>query len=182
MHCFLAGRNNVVARPPAFMPSISAHAEHGAGCTHGRQEMTADWNGPACSEITRAFAGEINREIAGWRGIPRLAICLSAAVLGVLFLLVSQVASPAAAPAAPAASNAPGPLAWWRFNEGAGSVVHDVTGHGYDGVIHGAATMGRGAFRKGAAVRREFVCRGGVRPNQAARGTHYDSGIDLSCR
>ena len=33
----------------------------------------------------------------------------------------------------------PGPLAWWDFNEGAGVAVRDVTGHGYDGVIHGAA-------------------------------------------
>jgi hypothetical protein len=63
------------------------------------------------------------------------------------FLLAGQVAFPAAAPGpkpAPDASNAPGPLAWWSFNEGAGSAVHDVTGHGYDGVIHGAARWGEG--------------------------------------
>jgi hypothetical protein len=109
--------------------------------------MTSDWIGPACSEIARTFGEEINRETGELGGMPRLAVWLSAAVLGVVFLLVSQVVSPAAAPEvklAPAAFDAPGPLAWWSFKEGAGSAVHDVTGHGYDGVIHGAARWGEG--------------------------------------
>ena len=129
------------------MPPISGHAEHGSGCTHGRQELTSDWIGPACPEISGAFGKEVTRGMGGLRGIPRLEVGLFAAVLGVVFLLMSRVASPAAAPEvklAPDASHAPGPLAWWRLNEGAGGVVHDVTGHGYDGVIHGAPTWGEG--------------------------------------
>jgi hypothetical protein len=34
---------------------------------------------------------------------------------------------------------AAGPLAWWRLNEGTGHVAHDVTGHGFEGTIHGAS-------------------------------------------
>ena len=77
----------------------------------------------------------------------RPALWLSAAALGVAFLMAGGVVSPAAAPEpgpAPDASNAPGPLAWWSFKEGAGLAVHDVTGHGYDGVIRGAAKWGEG--------------------------------------
>ena len=72
----------------------------------------------------------------------RRAVSLSAAVLVAAFVLAGRLASPGAVPEpkpAPAASGAVGPLAWWSFKEGAGSAVRDVTGHGYDGVIHGGA-------------------------------------------
>ncbi len=99
------------------------------------------------------------------RQAPRLAVSLSAVILATAFPLPSQAApstfdlrpsdlAPAAASrpapraaspaAAPDASHTPGPLAWWNFKEGAGSAVHDVTGHGHDGVIHGAARWGEG--------------------------------------
>ncbi|MGA2660194.1 MAG: LamG domain-containing protein [Verrucomicrobiota bacterium] len=96
-----------------------------------------------CNERTTKLDGKGTRQVARiiFRQAPRLTLCLSAAVLGAAFILVGRVASPAAAPAA---SSAPGPLAWWSLNEGAGSAVHDVTGHGYDGVIHGAARWGEG--------------------------------------
>ena len=89
----------------------------------------------------------MNRQAAAIRSIPRPAVRLSTAVLGTALLLAGRVASPAPAPQpkpAPEAPNAPGPLAWWSFKEGAGSAVHDVTGHGYEGVIHGAARWGQG--------------------------------------
>jgi hypothetical protein len=89
----------------------------------------------------------MNRETGVIRRIPMLTGWLSAAALGVAFFLSGRVASPGVAPDAP---NAPGPLAWWSFNEGAGAAVHDVTGHGYDGVIHGAAKWCEGP--SGAAL------------------------------
>jgi hypothetical protein len=39
-------------------------------------------------------------------------------------------------------------LAWWRLNEGAGDVAHDVTGHGFEGVIRGAARWVEGPSGK----------------------------------
>jgi len=76
------------------------------------------------------------------RRIPTLGVCVSAAALGLAFLLVGRTPSPAVPPVVQLASDpssVAGPLAWWRFNEGTGSNVHDATGHGYDGEIHGAA-------------------------------------------
>jgi hypothetical protein len=73
---------------------------------------------------------------------PTLAICHFFAVLGAAFLLVSGVASLAAGPepqSAPDGIHAAGPLAWWSLNEGTGNVAHDVTGHGFEGTIHGPA-------------------------------------------
>ena len=78
----------------------------------------------------------------GMRRIPTLGVCVSAAGLGLAFLLVGRTPSPAAPPVVQLASDpssVAGPLAWWRFNEGTGSNVHDATGHGYNGAIHGAA-------------------------------------------
>jgi hypothetical protein len=39
-------------------------------------------------------------------------------------------------------------LAWWRLDEGAGNAVHDATGHGFEGVIHGAARWVEGPSGK----------------------------------
>jgi hypothetical protein len=72
-----------------------------------------------------------------------LIIRLFAFIIGAtLLFLASEVVSPAAGhegAAAPLVPGAPAPLAWWDFNEGTGGVAHDATGHGFDGVIHGAA-------------------------------------------
>lgn len=79
------------------------------------------------------------------------AICHSAAVLGAAFLLVSGVISRAAGPevqSAPDGLQAAGPLAWWSLNEGAGNVVRDVAGHGFEGTIHGAARWVEGPSGK----------------------------------
>ena len=96
----------------------------------------------------------MNCQTSAMRSIPRPPFCLSAAALGAAFLLLSRLPAPAAGPEpkpAPDASNTAGPLAWWSFKEGAGSTVHDVAGHGYDGVIHGAARWGEGP--SGGALR-----------------------------
>ena len=33
-------------------------------------------------------------------------------------------------------------LAFWPFDEGYGNIAHDVSGNGYDGIIHGATWCG----------------------------------------
>lgn len=38
----------------------------------------------------------------------------------------------------PAKDRVPGAIAWWDFNEGAGDTLHDLTGNGHHGIIHGA--------------------------------------------
>jgi hypothetical protein len=76
------------------------------------------------------------------RRMPMLVLRLSAVLIGATFLLASQVAPHATGSegtAAHGAPSAPGPVAWWDFNEAAAGVAHDATGHGFDGVIHGAA-------------------------------------------
>src|SRR5204862_3786098 len=62
-----------------------------------------------------------------------------------LSIPVKLVVQPAAATVAPAAARpaarvpAPsGPVAAWAFEERRGNVVRDVTGHGHDGLVHGA--------------------------------------------
>src|ERR1035441_20688 len=100
-------------------------------------------------EKPRRTAGkEMKREI---HRSSTLATCHSAAVLGAALLLVSGVASRAAAPgaqSAPEGLEAAGPLAWWSLNEGTGNVAHDVTGHGFEGTIHGPASWVDGPSRK----------------------------------
>ncbi len=99
----------------------------------------------------RAPNQEMNRQM------PRtstLTVCFWAAVMGAACLRASGGEAGAAgpeAPPAPALSNAPGPLGWWRLSEGTGSVMHDVSGHGYDGVIHGAAKWVEGPSGKALA-------------------------------
>ena len=39
-------------------------------------------------------------------------------------------------------------MAWWSLDEGTGNVVHDVTGHGFEGVIRGAARWVEGPSGK----------------------------------
>jgi hypothetical protein len=37
-----------------------------------------------------------------------------------------------------------GPVAWWRFDEGAGTVAHDSSGNGLDAQLHGSTTWTQG--------------------------------------
>jgi len=81
----------------------------------------------------------MNREV---RRNLTLAFCHAAAVLGAALLPASVMTSPAAEPlaqSAPAGLQGAGPWAWWKFDEGAGNIAHDATGHGFEGAIRGAA-------------------------------------------
>jgi hypothetical protein len=86
---------------------------------------------------------------------PTPTINLSAVMIAsALLLLGSKVALRAAvaeAQAASAVSNAQGPLAWWRFDEGTSNVAHDATGHGFDGAVRGAARWVEGSSGKALA-------------------------------
>jgi len=42
-----------------------------------------------------------------------------------------------------AASN-PNLVAWWKFDEGAGNIAHDASGHGYHGILYGDPQWGDG--------------------------------------
>jgi hypothetical protein len=80
-----------------------------------------------------------------------LAVCHAVAVLGAALLLASAVTSPAAeveVQSAPDGRAAAGPLAWWRLDEGTGNVAHDAAGHGFEGVIRGAARWVEGPSGK----------------------------------
>jgi len=81
----------------------------------------------------------------------KLAICLFAALLAGAFLPANRKCCSAGEAQEPVASNAgaaPGPLAWWKFDEGSGSAVHDSTDHGFDGVIHGRVQWVQGPSGK----------------------------------
>jgi hypothetical protein len=54
------------------------------------------------------------------------------------------------AAAAPAGANIL-PTGTWQFNEGSGTVAHDVSGHGNDGTVSGDAAWTRGRFEGGLA-------------------------------
>ena len=82
---------------------------------------------------------------------PTLAICDAAALLGAAVLLVGVAICPAAEPgvqSGPDGLPATGPLAWWRLNEGTGNVAHDVTGHGFEGMIRDTARWVEGPSGK----------------------------------
>ncbi len=48
-----------------------------------------------------------------------------------------------------------GELGWWRINEGAGDRIHDSSGHGLDGIVHGTARWVSGP--RGPALQLEGV-------------------------
>jgi hypothetical protein len=58
---------------------------------------------------------------------------------------------------------ATGPVAWWNFDEGTGSIARDASGHGLDGVLGGSATRDRGMV--GGALRLDGAGYVEVRPD-----------------
>jgi hypothetical protein len=76
--------------------------------------------------------------------------CFNAALVATVLLLVQGVcpAAETITQSAPVGRTTDGPLAWWKLDEGTGPTVHDATGHGFEGVIRGAAQWVEGPTGK----------------------------------
>ena len=87
----------------------------------------------------RIASDDMNRRVCRK---PMPTLCRLCAALAAAVLLLSRGPSPAAeAGAQPRLDEraGAGPLAWWKLDEGTGNAVHDATGHGFEGMIRGAA-------------------------------------------
>jgi len=71
----------------------------------------------------------------GWvkkKPVAAVVVCAIIVAASILFWPRGQVAEAAIL------DPHPGLVGWWRFDEGAGNIVSDSSGHGNDGTIYGA--------------------------------------------